>query len=175
MIKEGVQITNLFKKGDTMSTLSIFVKSLAATKLLTTDLDLFTYMDDTQLVQWGNDNMDQSNEDLLFLAGFVACFPTSDASPEEVLAYLCGNMCEMTFTGHNALIVFDVCAKLSYIHYRLDNDSITCKDAFILLCKGSHILRPSKDTLWPAVRQCLSAVSSIEGSGVKPWLPSKPK
>lgn len=157
-----------------MSTLTNFIKSLSTTKLLTAELDLFTYMNDEQIIQWGNDNMSQENEDLLFLAGFVACFPKADASPEEVLAYLCGNMCELPYTGHNALITFDVCSKLSYIHYRLDNDSMSCKEAFILLCKGSHILRPSKDTLWPAVRQCLSVVSSVEGSGVKPWLPSKP-
>ena len=159
-----------------MSTvLSTFVSALSATKLLGFDTTPYMAMSDSQLKEWANANVDHTDQNVLNFVGIVSCFPKEDASPEEVLSFLCGSMCELSFEGHSALIVFDVCAKLAYVQYLLECERISCKEGFILLCKGSHILRPSKDTLWPAVRQCLSAVSCVNGSEVKPWLPSKPK
>ena len=180
MIKEGVQITNLFKKGDTMSTvLSLFVKALSDTNLLPLDLTPFTYLNDDQLRAWAADNVDTDGEAISHFVGIVSCFPDeTEVSPKVMLGYICGSMCELPFdvTRYSAKLLFDVCAKVAYVQYLLERDEdLTCENGYILLCTGSHLLRPNKDNMWPAIRQCISSVSVMEGSGVKPWLPKKPK
>ncbi len=156
-----------------MRILSTFLQHLSTTNLNKDPIaPALLSMHDNEWKVWGQ--IEENYETHPYEFAIAATFPY-EGSAETQFMFLLGEILNFNGEGHSALICLDVEAKLNLARENIDCGVWTASEAFIMLCKMSHILRPSKDTLWPQVRQCLSAISQHPESGVRPWLPSKPK
>jgi hypothetical protein len=90
----------------------------------------------------------------------------------KVFGYLMSCVSDHPAGKHNGVTVKKVELLLKGMQLDLEGGD-QVEEIFIWMCKMSHTNRPSKDTLWEPIRQCLSIISVYPSSGVRPWRPSR--